>query len=213
MPSYSYVQLTAILLHHSWKGDSAEPIYPYDEEDVNTKLGIKRVHGTLARTDYPVQIPVNDRLSFGEYISACNNATKEQIRKGVGSVNGTRAWRKFCKDVVFRAFNAEVERQLMEALVHPQQLLLERSDDKWGEDFTYRSQGVGRTIAQELFGDSVDNDTTGSLNHHAGILVDTAVIHNLDRLRRTHGHAVKNLPQIESDLNEVMKSKHQGISS
>ncbi len=206
MPSDTYIQLVTILLHHSWKGDDTEPTYPYDDPDVNAKLGIKREHNTIVRTDYPVRVPVNDRLSFGEYISTCNNSTEAQIKAGAGSVNGIKAWRKLCKDVIFPAFNKEIERQLMEAGVHPQQTL-ERTNDKWRE-FNHLVQGIGRGIAEEIFGETVAEQLSGFLHSRAATLVDTAVVHNMDRLRRVHHRAQKKLPEFQRELDEAMKSKH-----
>jgi hypothetical protein len=211
MPSDTYIQLATLLLNHSWKGDGAEPTYPYDDPDVNAKLGIKREHGTMLRTDYPVRVPVNDRLSFGEYISACNNSTEAQIKAGVGSANGIKAWQKFCRDVICPTFNNEIERQLMEAGVHPQQTL-ERTNDKW-HDCLHLVQGIGRVIAEEIFGETVTEESSGFLHSRVASLVDTAVVHNLDRLRRTHSRAEKKLPELQRKLDEAMKSKRWHVYS
>ena len=49
------------------------------------------------------------------------------------------------------------------------------------------------------------------MHHGAGMLVDTAVMLNLDWLQRAYGCARKNLPVLQRDLEEAMKSKHQRI--
>lgn len=214
MPSHTYIQLISILLFHSWKSDGTIPVYPYDDPDVNAKLGIKRDHGTTARNDYPVKILANDRPSFSDYISACNNGTLEQIKdRSVGSVNGYRIWKKFCTDVVFKALNREIERQLMEAEIHPQQLLEETEDEWRNSDFSYQAQVIGRIVAHEIFGETVTVNSSSLIHSMAGSLVDSAVVHNLDRLRRTHARAEKKLPESQKNLDAAMKSKHHCIRS
>jgi hypothetical protein len=210
MPTLPYVQLTALLFFHSWKSEGANRIYAYDDPDVNTKLGIKRDHGTTARSDHPIGIPEGDRASFSDFISACMNATQEQLRtkKMFGSINGQITWLRYCGKVVFRNFNRVIECQMMEAGLHPQQLL-EGTCDKWNSSlFTYNAQGIGRMVAQEIFGEILVIEASNLVHHEAGPLLDSAVVHNYDRLRRAHIRVEKNLGNLQRGLDEAMKSKH-----
>jgi len=214
MPSLPYVQLAALLFLHSWKSEGTDRIYAYDDPDVNSKLGIKRDHGTTARGDPPVDIPEGDRASFSDFISTCMNATQEQLRakKAFGSVNGQTAWHRFCGKIVFRNLNRVIEHQMMEAGFHPQQLL-EGNDDKWNSNlFTYNAQGIGRTVAQEIFGEILVVEPSNLVHPEAGLLLDSAVIHNYDRLRRLHGRMEKNLGDLRRGLDEAMTSKYLRMS-
>lgn len=208
MPALPYHQIVTLLLLHSWKSEGSNPIYAYEDPEVNAKLNMRRVSGTTARDDPPVDVPVGDRESFGNYISTCMNATLEQLKrdKAASKINGSEPWKKFCTYVAGRNLNIEIERQMMEAGVHPQQLL-EVREDVWDQGlFSYNASAVGRVVAQSAFGDILV-DAHGLVNAEAGPYLDSAVVYNVDRLRKVHGRVQKRVGGLQSDLDAAMKSK------
>ncbi len=210
MPGLPYFQIAALLLLHSWKSEGSNPVYAYDDPDVNAKLGIKRVCGTTACNDHPVDVPERDRESFSNFVSTCMNATLEQLKqeKTVGSFNGRIAWKTFCTKVICHNLNREIEHQMMEAELHPQQLL-EKKDDVWEHSrFTYNTQSIiGRIVAQTVFGEFMVEEPSGLVDPEAGPYLDTAIIYNIDRLRKLHGRVQNKLGDFQSKLDKAMESK------
>jgi len=215
MPALPYYQIAALLLLHSWKSEGSTPIYAYDDPDVNAKLGIKRVSGTTARNDHPVGVPEKDRESFSNFISICMNATLEQLKqeKRILSFTGQKAWQSYCSNVICRGFNTEIDHQMTEAGIHPQQLL-EMKGDVWDQSrFSYNAQSiVGRIVAQTIFGEILVEEPTGLVHPDAGSYLDTVITYNIDRLRKLHGRTQKKLGGFQSDLDKAMKSKRSLIS-
>jgi len=206
MPQVNNLSVITVHLLHPWKRDSAEPSCPYDDPGVNAKLGIKRDHGTTARSDCPVDIPAGDRPLFNDFVSACNNATLEQIWEVMGAANGREIWGRFCTNIIFPAFNKEIKRQLMEAEVHPQQLL-EKSDDIWHSNFFhYSSQSISRALTQRIFGETVVVNFPNHIHDTAVTLMGSAVASHLERLRGMY------FRELQRNLEATMRSKHPHIS-